>query len=192
MGDETKKSEGLRVQRGDFSNFLRGKGIDIGCGSDCLRIESGTVRPWDVADGDAQEMAGVPDSEFDFVYSSHCLEHMRDVRVSLSNWIRILKPGGFLYFAVPDYVLYEKMTWPSMYNSDHKQSFCFSIPREAVARPNHFHVTNDLVPLLKELGVEPIRVQLENVGFNYNAGIFDQTRHFALSQICLVGRKNSG
>jgi ubiquinone/menaquinone biosynthesis C-methylase UbiE len=187
---ETGKMQELRKGRGDFKNYLRGKGIDIGCGDDCLRVEEGTVRPWDVADGDAQLMAGIPDGEFDFVYSSHCLEHMRDVPETLKNWIRILKPGGFLYFVVPDYVIYEKMTWPSRFNGDHKQSFSTMIPRRVVARPNHFHIDQDLVPLLKELGMESVMGIFEDYGFNYNAGIFDQTRlETVVAQICMISKK---
>jgi ubiquinone/menaquinone biosynthesis C-methylase UbiE len=34
-------------------------------------------------------MAGVVDGSVDFVHSSHCLEHMVDVRETLKNWIRI-------------------------------------------------------------------------------------------------------
>ena len=100
--NETSKSQPFRQQRGDFQKYLRGSGIDIGAGPDPLLIPDGRVRAWDLADGDAQLMAGVADATYDFVYSSHCLEHMRDVEESLRNWVRILKPGGFLYVVVPD------------------------------------------------------------------------------------------
>src|SRR5262249_16183994 len=90
---ETSNSYHLRKARGDFDNYLKGSGIDIGSGPDPLKVESGSVRPWDVPDGDAQLMPGVPDGQLDFAYSSHCLEHMRDVPESLKNWTRILKPG---------------------------------------------------------------------------------------------------
>jgi len=189
MAGETSKCQRLREHRGDFQNFLRGSGIDIGCGPDPLVVSNGSVRPWDLKDGDAQLMAGVPDGQLDFVYSSHCLEHMRDVRETLVNWLRILKPGGHLYVVVPDYILYEKMTWPSMYNSDHKQSFSLLIPRQTVRRPNHFHIEQDLLPLLRELGAEPVRITMEDHGFNYNAGVFDQTQQNALAQLCIVAKK---
>ena len=91
---ETSKCEEIRRNRGDFDNFLKGKGIDIGAGDDVLKIPNGTVRPWDKGEGNAQLMAGVPDNEYDFVYSSHCLEHMVDVTEALTNWLRILTPGG--------------------------------------------------------------------------------------------------
>jgi ubiquinone/menaquinone biosynthesis C-methylase UbiE len=165
---ETSKCYPLRQAREDFQNYLRGQGIDIGCGEDCLRVESGSVRPWDLSDGDAQLLPRVPDEAFDFVYSSHCLEHLRNVEEALGNWVRILKPGGWLYLVVPDYCLYEKMVWPSRFNPDHKQTFSFFIPRAAVGRENHYHLQADLVPLLERLGMRQIRWMLEDAGFNYN------------------------
>src|SRR5262245_49806129 len=111
--NETSKSQPHREARGDFDKYLKGNGIDIGAGHDVLVVKEGTVRAWDVPDGDAQLMAGVADESFDFVYSSHCLEHLDSVPEALKNWVRILKPGGHLYFIVPDYILYEKMCWPS-------------------------------------------------------------------------------
>ena len=186
---ETSKCYALRKARGDFETYLRGDGIDIGSGDDMLRVEQGTVRPWDVADGDAQLMAGVPDASLDFVYSSHCLEHMRSVEISLTHWLRILKPGGFLYTVVPDYILYEKMCWPSRFNNDHKQTFSFLIPRAKVVRDNHYHVNNDLFPLLKEFGAEPLALHVEDLGFNYNFALVDHTLHGALAQICFIAQK---
>jgi SAM-dependent methyltransferase len=186
---ETFKCYDLRKERGDFANFLKGNGIDIGCGPDPLKVDKGTVRPWDLPDGDAQLMAGVPDASFDFVYSSHCLEHMRDVPESLKNWLRILKPGGILYVVVPDYMLYEKFTWPSRYNADHKQSFSFMITRQHTQRTNHWHMNFDMYPLLTELGAEPLRMTVEDKGYNYNAGVYDQTEFDALAQLCVVARK---
>jgi SAM-dependent methyltransferase len=186
---ETSKCYQLRKARGDFDSYLKGNGIDIGSGPDPLKVEQGSVRPWDLPDGDAQLLPGVPDNQLDFVYSSHCLEHMRDVPESLKNWTRVLKPGGFLYVVVPDYLLYEKMNWPSMFNGDHKQSFSFLITRRHVQRPNHWHINEDLGPLLVQLGLEPLRVTVEDMAFNYNAGPFDQTLQNALAQLCVVAKK---
>lgn len=189
---ETSKCRQLRHARGDFQNYLRGNGIDIGCGSDCLKVDSGSVRPWDIADGDAQHMPGVPDAHYDFVYSSHCLEHMRSVEETLANWVRILKPGGWLYLVVPDYCLYEKMVWPSRFNTDHKQTFSFFIKRPAVGRTNHFHLDEDLFPLLRHLNMESIRWMLEDKGFNYNFGLVDHTGLDGLAQLCIVAQKKQG
>lgn len=53
--------------------------------------------------------AGVDDESFDFVYSSHCLEHMYDVQTSLKNWFRVVRKSGYLILAIPHRNLYEKI-----------------------------------------------------------------------------------
>jgi len=186
---ETSKCREIRVNRGDFSNYLRGNGIDIGAGNDPLRVVQGSVRAWDMKDGDAQLMEGISDTIFDFVYSSHCLEHMREVPEALSNWVRILKPNGWLYVVVPDYILDEKMTWPSRFNQDHKQSFSNIVTRNNVRRPNHWHTNEDLIPLLRSLNLVDINWALESHNFNFNAGLFDQTMQNAMAQLYFVARK---
>jgi SAM-dependent methyltransferase len=127
---EQSKAAQRRFSDGAFhSRYFVGEGIDIGGKPDPLHQYCGffarmnRVRVWDLADGDAQMMAGVADGAYDFVHSSHCLEHMRDVREALKHWIRIVKPGGFLVITVPDEDLYEQGRWPSQFNNDHKWSF---------------------------------------------------------------------
>lgn len=130
MSHECQKSIHRRLHDPAFHQFyFVGDGIDIGAGPDGLsnyaklfpRIRS--VKDWDMPDGNAQLMAGVPDDTFDFVHSSHCLEHMRDPHEALRNWWRILKPGGHLIVMVPDEDLYEQGVWPSTFNGDHKWTF---------------------------------------------------------------------
>lgn len=45
-----------------------------------------------------------PDNSVDNIYSEHSLEHTgwAEVDVALSNWYRILKPGGMLQLKMPD------------------------------------------------------------------------------------------
>jgi SAM-dependent methyltransferase len=42
-----------------------------------------------------------PNRHFDCVFSSHCLEHSKDLSRTFSGLSRIIKPGGVLIFAVP-------------------------------------------------------------------------------------------
>lgn len=130
MAYEASKSAKRRFYSGVFSNkYFVGQGIDIGGKPDPLgqyweifsRIVG--VKTWDLEDGDAQLMEGVKNDTYDFVHSSHCLEHMVDVREALINWVRIVKPGGYLIITVPDEDMYEQGFWPSRYNGDHKHTF---------------------------------------------------------------------
>ena len=45
------------------------------------------------------------DDSVDLIYASHCLEHFkyREIDRVLSEWIRVLKPGGVLRLSVPDF-----------------------------------------------------------------------------------------
>jgi SAM-dependent methyltransferase len=42
-----------------------------------------------------------PDGFFDLVFSSHCLEHSDDIHRTFAEIHRIVRPGGYLFFAVP-------------------------------------------------------------------------------------------
>jgi SAM-dependent methyltransferase len=189
MGQETSKCYARRRERHDFKRYLTGEGIDIGCGDDPLLVEEGSVRGYDRLDGDALYMTGIGDESYDFVYSSHCLEHMSDVKLALTNWLRILRPGGILYVVVPDFELYEKKRWPSRYNPDHKASFSLSIRSE---RLNHYLIRDLVFWLDRERGVSTLEAHLENAGFDPARFEEDQTEMRnggALCQIYFVGYK---
>ena len=51
---------------------------------------------------DGERLATVPESSLDFVVANHFLEHTQDPLGTLLNSLRILRPGGVLYLAVPD------------------------------------------------------------------------------------------
>lgn len=118
---ETSRSFNRRKREGFFQKYCQGEGLDIGYGADL--IVSG-CSGWDLRNGDAQYLASIPDESFDFVYSSHCLEHMHNVRVALKNWFRVVRRGGYLIIAIPHRDLYEKRRrLPSEWNGDHKHMF---------------------------------------------------------------------
>lgn len=95
-GEETRKARARRLREGFFKKYCQGEGLDIGCASDPV---TPNCSGWDLPNGDAQYLKGIKDESFDFVYSSHCLEHMRDVRVALKNWFRVVRGGGgHLYY----------------------------------------------------------------------------------------------
>jgi SAM-dependent methyltransferase len=98
----------------------RGKGIDIGCGPDPVTEDA---RRFDMQDGDANRITDFVHEQFDFVYSSHCLEHMHDPRTTILDWWKLVKAGGFLFVLVPDEDLYEQGVFPSRFNTDHKATF---------------------------------------------------------------------
>ncbi|HTV43106.1 MAG TPA: methyltransferase domain-containing protein [Candidatus Sulfotelmatobacter sp.] len=119
--DETSKS---RKYWGDLEkSVLVGKGIDIGCGPDPVTPDA---RRFDLEHGDANFASRYVSDQFDFVYSSHCLEHMHDPRATILDWWKLVKPGGHLFVMVPDEDLYEQGVFPSRFNPDHKATFTIS------------------------------------------------------------------
>lgn len=102
---------------------LSGSGIDIGCGPDPV---SASVERFDLEHGDANHITRHVQRQFDFVYASHCLEHMHDPRAAILEWWKLVRPGGHLYFLVPDEDLYEQGVFPSRFNPDHKATFTLS------------------------------------------------------------------
>jgi SAM-dependent methyltransferase len=116
--DETSKSK--RFWGALEHSVLKGSGIDIGCGPDPVFPHT---RRFDVDDGDANYITRYVREQFDFVYASHCLEHMHEPRKAILEWWQLVKPGGHLFFTVPDEDLYEQGVFPSRFNEDHKATF---------------------------------------------------------------------
>lgn len=162
------------------TRYFVGEGLDVGGGQDSLAIYAEffpmmrRVFVYDQSHGDAQLLANVADESFDFLYSSHCLEHLRDPGKAMANWLRVVKPGGYLVVQVPDEDLYEQGSWPSRFNSDHKLSF--TIAKAESWSPVSVNVL-DLVQSLVALAT-PLSITLLDQGYRYglkDQGI-DQTR----------------
>jgi SAM-dependent methyltransferase len=165
------------------TRYLIGHGVDIGAGADSLEIYSEffplmkSCRSWDIKDGDAQDMATISDSYFDFVHSSHCLEHLRDPLTALNNWLRILKPGGHLVCLLPDEDLYEQGYFPSIFNSDHKHTFTI------YKKKSWSNNSINLMELLSSVyhNIEILKIELLDATFRYGINkngeknILDQT-----------------
>jgi len=51
---------------------------------------------------DAQTLETLPDTSQDFVIANHVFEHMQSPLLALANWLRVLRPMGVLFMAIPD------------------------------------------------------------------------------------------
>lgn len=178
------------------TRYFKGRGLDIGPGNDTLALFREffpliqNITTYDFPQqGDAQHLVNVDDGTFDFVYSSHCLEHLRDPVQALRNWIRVVKPGGYLVVQVPDEDLYEQGQWPSRYNSDHKLTF--TIKKAKSWSPVSVNVLDLLAGFAEQVNV--LQVGLQDGGYRYGLAHlkFDQTRTpFAESGIEFILQKH--
>jgi len=51
---------------------------------------------------EAVNLHGLAEAGYDFVISSHCLEHIANPLAALREWHRVTRPGGHLLLALPD------------------------------------------------------------------------------------------
>ena len=60
------------------------------------------------------------DNSFDLVYSTNVIEHVTDPKKVISESIRVLKPGGYLQFVIPNYFSFWEghygILWPCITN----------------------------------------------------------------------------
>lgn len=79
--------------------YCKGKGIDIGAafwplpGSTPIDTEQGP--------GIANRIEDIQENSQDYVFSSHCLEHITNWNAALDTWISKLKPRGIIFLYLP-------------------------------------------------------------------------------------------
>jgi SAM-dependent methyltransferase len=105
-------------------HFIRGKGLEIGGAYSPMDVPPETsvtyvdrmtdeelrghypelaelIVPVDVVD-DGERLTTVADESQDFIIANHFLEHCEDPIGAIGSHLRKLKPGGILFYAVPD------------------------------------------------------------------------------------------
>lgn len=96
------------IRNGNACQFIRpvakqfciGHGLDVGCGDWPLDGALGI----DVKNGDgndAMNLPGIVGEGYDFIFSSHCLEHLKNPIAALKHWKENIKPGGLLFLYLP-------------------------------------------------------------------------------------------
>jgi predicted SAM-dependent methyltransferase len=105
--------------------YLQGSGLEIGALNKPLRVPRGvrvvyvdrldaeglaahypevdatTIVPIDVVE-DGERLTTIADASHDFVIANHVLEHCEDPIGTIINHVRVLRPRGILFLAVPD------------------------------------------------------------------------------------------
>lgn len=162
----------LESLRGEFpwDEIFKGTALDIGPGDCPLPLPD--VVAFDKEQGDANHIAQYfPKDHFDVVHASQCLEHLFDPFDALRQWIEITRPGGHIVFTVPD-LIYERFTYPSKHNPDHKVSF--SMLYEKSAFPCHCHLPSFLEQFKNSVDIILCRYVERNFDWTLPASI-DQT-----------------
>jgi SAM-dependent methyltransferase len=79
--------------------FCRGKGLDIGAG--LWPLPGAVAVDLERGPGAGRTLEEFPQHSQDFVFSSHCLEHITAWQEALRTWIGKLKSGGRLFLYLP-------------------------------------------------------------------------------------------
>ena len=80
-------------------HICTGRGFDIGYGKTEWKLP-GAVGI-DLANHDEWHAMNLPEGEIDYIFSSHCLEHLDNWVEALEYWISRLKIGGNLFLYLP-------------------------------------------------------------------------------------------
>jgi predicted SAM-dependent methyltransferase len=116
MGIDTINYDGQKVPKyisdGFHSQYIfpiatkicTGLGLDIGCGREDWKLPgSFGIDPKITPDLDAYNLPSWSDNlkTWDYIFSSHCLEHLPDYMKALRYWTTAIKSGGTLFLYLP-------------------------------------------------------------------------------------------
>jgi predicted SAM-dependent methyltransferase len=96
-------------------HFCKGSGYDIGC----MKKEwafPGAI-PIDLSFYDSYHALNLPHNNVDYIYSSHCLEHINDWVDVMDYWYGTLRLGGILFLYLPHF---SQEYWRPWNNRKHK------------------------------------------------------------------------
>lgn len=121
---ETSKGNEASKCRHRVLPFLRGTGVDLGCGPDKIHHKAIGVDKG-IGAGICHSVETLPmfgDGALDYVFSSHCLEDLPDTKTILCEWWRVLKVGGYMVLYLPHKDLYPNIGQPGA-NPAHVHDF---------------------------------------------------------------------
>jgi SAM-dependent methyltransferase len=126
----------------------KGQGYDIGC----MRKEwsfPGSI-PIDLSFEDGFHAMNLPYKDVDYIFSSHCLEHISNWVEVLNYWTSTLKSGGTLFLYLPDY---SQTYWRPWYNRKHFNIFSSLIIKDYMTYAGYTKIFNSEVDLYNAFAV---------------------------------------
>lgn len=96
--DRLNQGNGCAIIADRALTYCSGIGLDIGASKWPL---PGAIPVRDEPEQNAYSLGAFKDASLDFVFSSHCLEHLDQWQKALELWIRKLKVNGILFLYLP-------------------------------------------------------------------------------------------
>lgn len=146
--------------RATLAKFCVGDGVDIGFGGDpivphaiCMDMPGRYANYMNHVQhlhGDARNLHWFRADALDWVYSSHVLEDFEDTGAVLEEWLRVVRPGGYLVLFLPDeqtYRAYCQMQGKPP-NAHHiHQSFSLDFVKGCLAHRRDLEVVHERFPV---------------------------------------------
>jgi len=148
---ELEKGNGAQFIRDKALPYLKGIGLDVGCSRwkikpDVIGVD---IRKIPGVDLTIHDWNAISSNEYDYLFSSHCLEHIENWQDALEHWVRVVKIDGIVFLYLPNPVSYNR--WSKVFAKQHKHDFTLA------------RIINEL----KKLGIEII-----DNGYDEYAGMY--------------------
>jgi hypothetical protein len=120
-------------------HFCKGEGYDIGFCKEEWKFP-GAIGI-DESLGDGYHAMNLPRSGVDYIFSSHCLEHVDNWVETLEYWLKNIRSGGTLFLYLPDF---SQSYWRPWHNRKHRHCLMPEILRTFLKDHgcNDVHVSN--------------------------------------------------
>jgi predicted SAM-dependent methyltransferase len=118
-------------------HVCKGVGVDVGCKKKEWAFP-GAI-PVDLEFKDEFEALNLPysDNRLDYIFSSHCLEHIPNWVEVMDYWYKCLRKGGTLFLYLPDY---SQVYWRPWNNRKHLHVFTPEIIRHYMLQKGYKNV----------------------------------------------------
>ena len=103
----------------------KGVGYDIGCNRKEWCFPE--AFPIDTTFNTAYDAYSLPEMNVDYIFSSHCLEHLPDWVKAIDYWASKIRKGGTLFLYLPHY---SQTYWRPWHNRKHVHCFTPEILRD--------------------------------------------------------------
>lgn len=163
--DDPSGHESAKI-RWELPRYTRGRGLDLGCGSEkafphFIGVDNGDHEgkfvnfgmAADIRVATCEKLEIFASASMDFVFSSHLIEHIQDTKAALKEWWRLVRPGGYMILYYPHKELYPNIGTDG-------------------ANPTHVHdfMPEDIVAIMKEVGYwDLVRNEARSAGREYSA-----------------------
>jgi predicted SAM-dependent methyltransferase len=123
-------------------HVCNGIGYDIGCMKEEWSFP-GSI-PIDISFENGFNALKLPEKNVDYIFSSHCLEHIQNWVDVMDYWFETLKTGGVLFLYLPDF---SQVYWRPWNNRKHLNIFSPQIIEEYMIDKGYKNIFKSSVDL---------------------------------------------